>query len=180
MQTEPNRWLRRLAAPLALAAAGSAYADGFVFAPTPTPRALPAVSFLNADGKPQSLAQFRGKVVLLNVWATWCPPCVEEMPTLGRLQAALGGKDFQVLALSVDKGGVFAVKSFYQENFIEQLPVDVDPTARALDDLHVLGTPTTILIDREGREIARTLGPEDWDKPAVLAQLRRIIAAPAR
>ena len=153
-----------------------AHAAGFRFTPYPARHALPDVHFLDGAGKPTSLAAFRGKVVLLNVWATWCPPCVQEMPTLNALQRKLGGKDFAVVPLSVDRGGVFAVKSFYQENFIDHLPVYVDPTTRALDALHVLGTPTTILVDRKGREIARTLGPEDWNEPAVLAQLRHYIA----
>ena len=154
-------------------------ADAFRFTPYPKPRPLPAVSFLNAQGKPTSLAAFRGKVVLLNVWATWCPPCVKEMPTLNKLQELLGGKDFAVLPLSVDKGGVFAVQSFYQDNFIDHLPVYVDPTTKVLDGLNILGTPTTILIDKQGREIARTLGPQDWDQPSVIAQLRQYMARPA-
>lgn len=175
--------LGRAAAALALATALSAPADagtGFRFSPVPTPRPVPAVSFLDAHGKPASLADYRGKVVLLNIWATWCPPCVHEMPTLNKLQQKLGGRDFAVLALSVDRGGVFAVQSFYQENFIDHLAVAVDPTARALDTLQVMGTPTTILIDREGREVARTLGPEDWDEPGVIAQIRGYMAAPAQ
>lgn len=168
---------------LALAAASGApavlaaqAAGGFRFTPYPKPRALPPLSFLNAQDKPTSLAAFRGKVVLLNVWATWCPPCVKEMPTLNKLQELLGGHEFAVLPLSVDKGGVFSVQSFYQDNFIDHLPVYVDPTTQVLDRLDVLGTPTTILIDKQGREIARTLGPQDWDQPGVIAQLRHYMA----
>lgn len=161
----------------AMAFAGHAVAAGFTFTPTPNPRPVPAFQFLDGNGKPTSLQAMRGKVILLNVWATWCPPCVEEMPTLNKLQATLGGKDFVVVPLSVDKGGVFAVKSFYQENFIDHLAVDVDPTTHALDALHVLGTPTTILIDRQGREVARTLGPEVWDEPAIQAQIKHYIDA---
>ncbi len=171
--------LRRFAASMlpALMFAGHAAAAGFTFTPTPSPRPVPAFQFLDGNGKPTSLQAMRGKVILLNVWATWCPPCVEEMPTLNKLQATLGGKDFVVVPLSIDKGGVFAVKSFYQENFIDHLAVDVDPTTRALDALRVLGTPTTILIDRQGREVARTLGPESWDEPAIEAQLKHYIDA---
>ena len=171
--------LRRLATGTlgALFLAGHAFAAGFTFTPTPNPRPVPAFQYLDANGKPTSLKALRGKVILLNVWATWCPPCVEEMPTLNKLQAMLGGKDFEVVALSVDKGGVFAVKSFYQENFIDHLAIDVDPTTHALDALHVLGTPTTILIDRQGREVARTLGPEAWDQPEIVAQIKHYIAA---
>ncbi len=171
-----HRQARRAMLLLALLSWFPAHAAGFRFTPFPARHALPDVHFLDGAGRPTSLAAFRGKVVLLNVWATWCPPCVQEMPTLNTLQRELGGGDFAVVPLSVDKGGVFAVKSFYQENFIDHLPVYVDPTTHALDALHVLGTPTTILVDRDGREIARTLGPEDWNEPAVLAQLRHYIA----
>ncbi len=158
-----------------------AFAAGFTFTPYPTSKPLPLskVTFENAQGKPMTLADFKGKVVLLNIWATWCPPCVHEMPTLNKLQSMLGGKNFEVVPLSIDKGGIFTVKSFYQDNFIDHLPIYVDPTSHALDTLDILGTPTTILIDKQGREIARTLGPEDWDKPAVIAQIKRYMAAPA-
>lgn len=163
-----------------LAPAGPALAAGFTFTPFPTTKALPLskVTFENAEGKTMTLADFKGKVVLLNIWATWCPPCVEEMPTLNKLQVLLGGKDFEVVPLSIDKGGRIAVKSFYDDNFIDHLPIYVDSTTRALDTLNILGTPTTILIDKQGREVARTLGPEDWDKPAVIAQIKRYMAAP--
>jgi thiol-disulfide isomerase/thioredoxin len=126
-----------------------------------------------------TLADFKGKVVLLNIWATWCPPCVHEMPTLDKLQKLLGGKNFAVVPLSVDKGGIYTVKSFYDDNFISHLPIYVDPTTQVLDTLSILGTPTTILINKQGEEIARTMGPEDWDKPAVIAQIKHYMAAPA-
>ena len=163
-----------------LAPMAPADAAGFTFTPYPTSKPLPLakVTFVNAQGKPMSLADFKGKVVLLNIWATWCPPCVQEMPTLNKLQTLLGGKNFEVVPLSVDKGGVFTVKSFYQDNFIDHLPIYVDATTHALDTLNILGTPTTILIDKQGREVARTLGPEDWDRPAVIAQIKRYMAAP--
>lgn len=162
---------------LTVALAAPARAADFRFAPFPAPRPLPDLHFVDGAGHPVSLADYRGKVVLLNVWATWCPPCVEEMPTLNKLQARLGGRDFAVLALSVDRGGAYAVQSFYQENFIDRLAVDVDSSAGALDALQVMGTPTTILVDRQGRELARTLGPENWDQPSVVAQIRSYMAA---
>lgn len=174
----------RLVLPFAFAAfaasAASAHAGGFTFAPYPQAHTLPLsqVTFENAQGKRLTLADFKGKVVLLNVWATWCPPCAREMPTLDKLQKLLGGKDFAVVPLSIDKGGIFAVKSFYDDNFIGNLPVYVDPTTHVLDTLDVLGTPTTILLDKQGKEIARTMGPQDWTQPAVVAQIRRYMAAP--
>ncbi len=189
MSTEISGARRRFAGSLALGlAAGLAGvrpaaaegATGFRFTPYPAPRPLPGLSFLDAQGHATGLAAFRGKVVLLNIWATWCAPCVHEMPTLNKLQQRLGGPEFQVVPLSVDRGGVFTVRSFYQDHFIDHLPIYVDPTTRVLDALGILGTPTTMLIDRQGREIARTLGPQDWDQPSVIAQLRRYMAQPAR
>ncbi|MGC8507565.1 MAG: TlpA family protein disulfide reductase [Thiomonas sp.] len=175
--------LRRAAMALALSAltVPVTWAAGFTFTPYPSAHSLPLsqVTFENGQGKPMTLADFKGKVVLLNIWATWCPPCVREMPTLDKLQKLLGGKNFAVVPLSVDKGGIFTVKSFYDDNFIGHLPIYVDPTTHALDTLNILGTPTTILIDKQGKEIARTMGPEDWDQPAVIAQIKRYMAAPA-
>lgn len=172
---------RAAAAGLLLFVAAPVWAAGFTFTPYPQPHRLPlsAVHFINAQGKPMTLADFKGKVILLNIWATWCPPCVKEMPTLDKLEKTLGGKHFAVVPLSIDKGGVFAVKSFYDDNFISHLPIYVDPTTQVLDTLSILGTPTTILIDKQGQEVARTMGPEDWDSPSVIAQLKHYIDAPA-
>ena len=175
-----RRWLAAAACGFAVSAA-PAWAGGFTFSPYPSPHKLPlsAVHFVNAQGKKMTLADFKGKVVLLNIWATWCPPCVEEMPTLDKLEKVLGSKQFAVVPLSIDKGGVFTVKSFYDDNFISHLPIYVDPTTQALDTLSVLGTPSTILINKQGEEVARTMGPEDWDSPTVIAQLKHYIDAPA-
>src|SRR6059036_412289 len=92
-------------------------------------------------GRPTTLADFRGKVVLLNVWATWCEPCREEMPTLDRLQARLGGERFQVVALSVDQQGASIARKFYDEFAIKALPLYVDPTAKAAFTLDAPGLP---------------------------------------
>lgn len=126
------------------------------------PRALPAPAFEDGKGRPVRLADFRGKAVLLNVWATWCPPCREEMPSLDRLQKALGGPTFEVVALSIDSGGAAVVESFYKEAGIGSLAIFVDPTMRAP------GVPTTLLIDAEGRELGRHAGPAAWDNPDVI------------
>ncbi len=176
-------FLRRASAAIVFCAAcaPASWAAGFTFTPYPTAHKLPLsqVTFENAQGKHMTLADFKGKVVLLNIWATWCPPCVHEMPTLDKLQKLLGGKNFAVVPLSVDKGGIYTVKSFYDDNFISHLPIYVDPTTQVLDTLSILGTPTTILINKQGEEIARTMGPEDWDQPAVIAQIKHYMAAPA-
>ena len=110
-----------------------------------------------------NLDRFRGKVVVLNLWATWCTPCVAEMPMLDRLQQQLKDVDVVVVALSLDRGGPNVVKAFYEEHGIEHLGVYVDPSMRAQSDFKVIGLPTTILIDREGRDRGRIVGPAEWD-----------------
>ena len=142
-----------------------------------SPKAIPELRFVDATGRAQTLADFRGKVVLLNVWATWCEPCREEMPTLDRLQARLGGDRFQVVALSVDQQGVSIARKFYDEFAIKALALYVDPTARAAFTLNAPGLPVTLLVDRNGREIGRHLGAVKWDAPEVVERLRRAMTA---
>jgi len=117
------------------------------------------------------------QAVLVNVWATWCEPCREEMPTLDRLQARLGGDRFQVLALSVDQQGATIARKFYDEYAIKALPLYVDPTAKAAFVLDAPGLPVTLLVDRDGREIGRHLGAVKWDAPEVVERLRRAMTA---
>jgi thiol-disulfide isomerase/thioredoxin len=142
-----------------------------------------------ADGNPRQwrrhgdgrkvgvLDDLRGKFVLLNVWATWCVPCRKEMPTLDRLQEQLGGPDFEVVALSVDKGGAEAVRRFYDQIGIRRLSVRVaaDPDD-LLAALGVYGVPTTLLVDRQSREIGRLVGPANWDSKEMIDFLRMKIA----
>lgn len=143
------------------------------------PRALPELPFQDAQGKPMSLADFRGKVVLLNVWATWCAPCRKEMPALDRVQQQLGGPGFEVVALSIDSGGVAPVRRFYDEIGIRTLAIYVDPSTQAATKLKTIGIPTTLLVDREGRELWRKTGPAEWDGPKHLESLRRNVGAAA-
>jgi thiol-disulfide isomerase/thioredoxin len=143
----------------------------FVFKKTPA--ALADVTFLNGEGKEVSLKNWRGKVVLLNLWATWCAPCREEMPALDRLQKQLGSDKFQVVALAVDKSGLEGARKFLKDNSIDTLKLFADPTARDGTKLKVIGMPTTILIDSSGREIGRLIGPAAWDS----AQAKRLIEA---
>jgi thiol-disulfide isomerase/thioredoxin len=151
----------------------------FAFKPHATPRPVKDFKFIDGDLKAASLADFRGKVVLLNIWATWCGPCRKEMPTLDRLQATLGGPDFEVVALSIDEAGVPIVKEFYQELGLKALRIFVDPAMQAPIHLKVLGIPATLLIDREGREIARYAGPAEWDSPEVLVAIRPHLGSPS-
>ncbi len=148
---------------------------GFSFNTHETPRALPEVSFTDGEGRTMTLSAFKGKVILLNIWATWCVPCRTEMPTLDSLEAKLGGPDFKVVALSIDQGGITVVRGFYQELGLQNLGIYVDVHMRAPPQLGILGIPGTLLIDRQGREIGRKLGPEEWDSEEVLAEIRRYL-----
>jgi thiol-disulfide isomerase/thioredoxin len=143
----------------------------------PVPEALPDVSFQNGDGQPISLASFRGRVVLLNLWATWCLPCRKEMPALDRLQAALGSPDFEVVALSVDRAGAAGARKFLDSVGVEKLTLYVDPTAKLANDLKAVGLPTTLLLDRAGREIGRLIGPAEWDDAASMALVKLAVDA---
>jgi len=139
------------------------------------PKTVAAIQFEDSDGRSRSLNDFRGKIVLLNIWATWCAPCRKEMPTLDRLQAALGGADFEVVALSIDRR-VDAVRKFFAEIGIQKLAMYLDSSAKATRQLGAVGLPTTLLIDREGREIARLIGPAEWDSPDIAAFISCVIA----
>ncbi len=141
-----------------------------------TPRALPRVGFVDGEGRTLTLAEFRGKVVLLNIWATWCGPCRREMPTLDRLQAKLGGPDVEVVALSIDRDGIQVVTDFYAEVGVRHLAVYIDESGEVARQLNAVGVPTTLLIDHEGREIGRHLGPAEWDTPEMIAFFRRRLA----
>jgi len=146
------------------------------FALHETPRPVPEISFQDADDNPRTLADYSGKVVLLNVWATWCVPCRKEMPTLDKLQAELGGADFEVVALSIDRAGPDVVKTFFAEIGIQHLARNIDTSGKALFSLGILGLPATLLIDSEGREVGRLIGPAEWDTPEMVAFIRSRIA----
>ena len=143
------------------------------------PRELPDVGFSDGDGQSVKLSSFRGKVVLLNVWATWCPPCRKEMPTLDRLQAKLGGSRFEVVALSIDRSGPSVVRSFYDEIGIKALRIYIDQSGEASSALNVYGIPTTLLIDHAGRELGRKIGPAQWDSPEIVKLIQSYIEMPA-
>ena len=140
------------------------------------PKPLPAVGFQSAKGAPLSLASFRGKFILLNVWATWCAPCRKEMPALDRLQEKLGGPHFQVVPVSIDTGGLAAVRKFYQEIHIQHLGIYLDPSGSIMQSLSLEGLPTSFLINPEGKQIGRLLGPANWDSPDTLRFLRQVIS----
>jgi thiol-disulfide isomerase/thioredoxin len=147
---------------------------GFVFKKQPEP--LDTVAFVDGKGQSRTLADWKGRVVLLNLWATWCAPCRKEMPGLARLQKTLGSDKFEVVALAVDRAGLDAAAKYLGSIDAKDLALYVDATARAVAPLKAVGMPTTLLIDREGREIGRLTGPAEWDS----ADAQRLIQAHIR
>lgn len=141
------------------------------------PRVLPEIRFADDQEHDLTLADFQGRVILLNMWATWCVPCRKEMPALDRLEARLGGEEFLVIPLSIDREGVGAVKRFYQQLGLEKLGIYVDRSGRGSRGLGLPGVPTTLLIDRQGREVARKLGAAEWDDAEMVGLVRRTIDA---
>jgi len=139
----------------------------------PLPMLSPPIT--DGAGRSLTLADFRGRTLLLNIWAPWCAPCRHEMPTLDRLQARMGGPEFQVLALSIDKGGFDTVRAFYAEVGIAHLDIYLADQLRAMMAFGVVGLPTTLLVNSQSREVARKVGPAAWDSPAAISQIQRVI-----
>ena len=139
------------------------------------PLATPEVGWTTADGAARTLADYAGQAVVLNFWATWCIPCVAEMPALDALARLVKPERIAVLALSSDRGGATAVARFYAERGIQSLPVLLDPRGTAARAFEAKGIPTTVLIDHAGQERARVEGAIDWASPASVARLREVI-----
>lgn len=139
------------------------------------PVSPPAVSWTTADGTTQSLAAYAGQAVVLNFWATWCVPCVAEMPSLNALAALVGPERIAVLALSSDRGGAKPVERFYAERGIRTLAILLDPRGTAARAFESKGIPTTVILDRDGQERARVEGAVDWAQPASVQRLREIV-----
>jgi thiol-disulfide isomerase/thioredoxin len=139
------------------------------------PKPIPTLAFADAQGQPKTLADWKGRVVLLNLWATWCAPCREEMPDLSNLQRALGSKDFEVVALSVDRKGAEASSAFLKEVKADNLSTFVEPEGNSLQVLQALGLPATLLINRNGEEVARLLGPAEWSSNEAQALIKAVI-----
>ena len=133
------------------------------------PKIVPDLAFLAPDGMPRTLSSMRGKVLLVNLWATWCAPCRKEMPALDRLQAELGGADFEVVAISIDQRNLDKPKAFLQEIGVSRLAYYSDPTAKIFQELKAVdkafGMPTTLLIDKNGCELGYLAGPAEWFSP---------------
>ncbi len=140
-----------------------------------TPKALPAFEFKDEFGKTRTLQDWSGKVVLLNLWATWCAPCREEMPSLDNLKKHFGHENFDVLAISMDRGGLSKPKKFYDEKRLKNLELYIDPTTKLMFKLKAVGLPATLLIDQEGRELGRLPGPAQWDSQRGIEIIKSVL-----
>jgi thiol-disulfide isomerase/thioredoxin len=141
------------------------------------PKPLPDLEFLDADDKPIAFADFKGKAVLINFWATWCAPCVKEMPSLDRLQAAMGKEKFVILPLSLDGPSKPKVVPFYKDRNLANLGIYFDKGRKVMQKLDISILPTSILVDPTGRELGRLEGEADWDKPEAIALMRAAAGA---
>lgn len=137
------------------------------------PKALPEVGLLGMDDAPRSLAEYRGKWVLVNFWATWCPPCRREMPSLDALQGVMGGEDFAVVTVATGRNAVPAITEFFAEAGVTRLPVLRDPKSALARQMGVAGLPVTVILNPEGQEVGRLIGDADWNG----AEARAVLTA---
>jgi thiol-disulfide isomerase/thioredoxin len=144
------------------------------------PKPLPDLAFSGPDRQQKTLADYKGRTVLLNLWATWCAPCRQEMPALDKLQATLGGPDFEVVAVNIDTRNLDKPKAWLKEAGVERLAYYADPEAKVFQDLKrvgkAVGMPTTLLVDREGCELALLNGPAEWASEDALRLVRAALA----
>ncbi|MCB1885520.1 MAG: TlpA family protein disulfide reductase [Geminicoccaceae bacterium] len=159
------------AAVLVAATPPFAKADGFAFGP---PVDLPQLTFEDAEGHARTLDDYRGHVVVLNLWATWCAPCKTEMPTLGRLQAEVAGDGVKVLALAVERATPDRLEAALADLGAGNLELLRDPSMASVGALGAQGIPITVVIDKDGREVFRHLGDAEWDTPEMVARLREL------
>lgn len=159
------------------AGAAKAYAKGDMttFVPRKTRDAVADLKFADKTGNERSITEWRGRVVLLNLWATWCAPCRKEMPSLNRLQTRLGGDDFEVVAVSIDRKGLKASGAFLEETGATDLALYVDKSGKIARDIKSFGLPATVLIGRDGNEIGRLIGPAEWDSEDAVALIEAAI-----
>jgi thiol-disulfide isomerase/thioredoxin len=140
------------------------------------PKPLPDLAFNDPEGSPTSLASLKGRTVLLNLWATWCVPCRQEMPALDRLQGELGGPDFEVVAVNIDTRNLDKPRAWLKDAGVARLAYYADPQAKVFQDLRqigkAVGMPTTLLIDPQGCELAHLSGPAEWASEDALKLVR--------
>ena len=134
----------------------------------------PSISVISLDGQQLTLESLKGKVVLLNFWATWCPPCREEIPSMMKLNKFMIGKPFQMVCVSVDEGGKKAVSDFFKNTGFS-LPAYTDPTGQAPKTYGLTGVPETFLIDKNGIIVKKVIGPKDWNSPEAVALIEELL-----
>ncbi len=139
------------------------------------PREVKIKSYLDVNGNEASLDDYKGKVVLLNFWATWCAPCREEMPAIDALQAELGGDHFAVVPVATGRNPVPMVKKFFEKIDVKHLPILLDPKQIMGRGNGVFGLPTTLILNAEGQEIGRMLGDADWHSPEAITVLKALL-----
>ena len=154
-----------------------AFADNFTLLDPPVP--VPLEAFAALDGTPVRLADFKGRVVVLNFWATWCAPCIREMPSLDRLQPALRDRGLAVLAVSIDRGGAKVIRPFAKRLGLEHLGLYHDDEGALFQAFGVTGLPTTFLIDRRGQIVGAYPGAAEWDEPEARALIEHYLRQPA-
>jgi thiol-disulfide isomerase/thioredoxin len=142
---------------------------------TDPPVAAPDIRFVDPGGTEHRLSEFRGHGMVINLWATWCMPCVAEMPALATLSKTLAPSDIAVLPLSSDRGGAATVEAFFRKHEIGGLPVLLDPQGAAARAFGVEGIPVSVIIDKAGREQARLEGSADWSTPTAAAVVRKLV-----
>ncbi|WP_420402710.1 TlpA family protein disulfide reductase [Nisaea sp.] len=140
--------------------------DMVKFVPSAEDRTAPDIPFISAAGEPIKLDSYRGKTVLVNFWATWCPPCVKELPSLERLNAEMGGPDFEVVLVSIDRGGARIYEPFLEKLGIAGLRSAADSKAALMRAFKAPGLPTTYLIGPDGTVQGRLVGDAEWDSAA--------------
>jgi thiol-disulfide isomerase/thioredoxin len=143
------------------------------------PLRLPDLAFQDAEGKPRKLSDWRGKTVLVNLWATWCVPCRKEMPALEALQSKLGGANFEVVAINIDTRDPEKPKNFLNEANLTRLDYFSDQKAKVFQDLkqigRALGMPTSVLVDGQGCEIGTIAGPAEWDSDDAIKLIKAAV-----
>jgi len=138
------------------------------------PRELQAFTFSDGFERKLTLEHYRGSFILVNVWATWCSPCKEEMASFDHFASLLANKPIVIVPISIDVAGIVTVRSFYERLGLKNLLIYVDPSRKVMDALRITGIPTTLLIGSDGREIGRMIGPAQWDTPA---SMKRVLGA---
>ncbi|WP_299621067.1 TlpA disulfide reductase family protein [Pelagibius sp.] len=149
------------------------FAENLTFSDPPVP--APSVAFETLQGAPVSLQEFKGELVLVNFWATWCAPCIREMPGLERLHQAFKDEGFLVMAVSQDRGGAAKVVPFLERLGLDELPVFLDRKGALARAFALRGLPATFLIGRDGAVVAGMTGPAEWDSPEAMALIRHYL-----